>query len=181
MRLFGKGNKQRIVPVGSYARAALDAYLVRARPVLSARGRSTPALFLGMRGARLSRQSAWLVIRAAAERAGLQLELSPHSMRHSFATHLLQGGADVRVVQELLGHAMRGDHADLHAGDRGCPARRLCRRPTPGLARSEAHFWASRGPSADARLGHRVTSCNLQPSLEARRRGLRKGRRRLDA
>lgn len=105
VRLFGKGNKQRIVPVGSYARAALDAYLVRARPVLSARGRSTPALFLGMRGARLSRQSAWLVIRAAGERAGLQLELSPHSMRHSFATHLLQGGADVRVVQELLGHA----------------------------------------------------------------------------
>ncbi len=105
VRLFGKGNKQRIVPVGSYARRALDAYLVRVRPVLSARGKATPALFLGMRGARLSRQSAWLVIRAAGERAGLQLELSPHSMRHSFATHLLQGGADVRVVQELLGHA----------------------------------------------------------------------------
>jgi len=105
VRLFGKGGKQRIVPVGSYARAALDAYLVRARPVLSARGRATPALFLGMRGARLSRQSAWLVIRAAGERAELDLELSPHSLRHSFATHLLQGGADVRVVQELLGHA----------------------------------------------------------------------------
>ncbi len=105
VRLFGKGGKQRIVPMGSYARAALDAYLVRARPVLSARGRATPALFLGMRGARLSRQSAWLVIRSAGERAHLDLELSPHSMRHSFATHLLQGGADVRVVQELLGHA----------------------------------------------------------------------------
>lgn len=105
VRLFGKGGKQRIVPVGSYARAALDAYLVRARPVLSARGTSTPALFLGMRGARLSRQSAWLVIRAAGERAQLDMELSPHSMRHSFATHLLQGGADVRVVQEMLGHA----------------------------------------------------------------------------
>ena len=105
VRLFGKGGKQRIVPVGSYARAALDAYLVRARPVLSMRGRATPALFLGMRGARLSRQSAWLVIRAAGERAELGIELSPHSMRHSFATHLLQGGADVRVVQELLGHA----------------------------------------------------------------------------
>ena len=105
VRLFGKGGKQRIVPVGSYAQAALDAYLVRARPVLSARGRATPALFLGMRGARLSRQSAWLVIRSAGERAHLDLELSPHSMRHSFATHLLQGGADVRVVQELLGHA----------------------------------------------------------------------------
>lgn len=105
VRLFGKGGKQRIVPVGSYARAALDAYLVRARPLLSTRGRATPALFLGMRGARLSRQNAWLVIRAAAERAHLDLEISPHSLRHSFATHLLQGGADVRVVQELLGHA----------------------------------------------------------------------------
>lgn len=105
VRLFGKGSKQRIVPVGSYARAALDAYLVRSRPLLSVRGRATPALFLGMRGARLSRQSAWLVIRAAAERAQLDVEVSPHSLRHSFATHLLQGGADVRVVQELLGHA----------------------------------------------------------------------------
>ncbi|MGN6326308.1 site-specific tyrosine recombinase XerD [Pseudolysinimonas sp.] len=105
VRLFGKGGKQRIVPVGSYARAALDAYLVRGRPLLSARGRATPALFLGVRGARLSRQNAWLIIRAAGERAHLGVELSPHSMRHSFATHLLQGGADVRVVQELLGHA----------------------------------------------------------------------------
>jgi integrase/recombinase XerD len=105
VRLFGKGGKQRIVPVGSYARTALDAYLVRARPLMSAQGRATPALFLGMRGARLSRQNAWLIIRAAGERAHLGVELSPHSMRHSFATHLLQGGADVRVVQELLGHA----------------------------------------------------------------------------
>jgi integrase/recombinase XerD len=105
VRLFGKGGKQRIVPVGSYARAALDAYLVRARPVFSAKGASTPALFLGVRGARLSRQNAWLLLRAAAERAKLGIELSPHSLRHSFATHLLQGGADVRVVQELLGHA----------------------------------------------------------------------------
>lgn len=105
VRLLGKGGKQRIVPVGSFARTALDAYLVRARPLLSARGRATPALFLGMRGARLSRQNAWLVIRAAGERAKLDVEISPHSLRHSFATHLLQGGADVRVVQELLGHA----------------------------------------------------------------------------
>ncbi len=105
LRVRGKGSKERIVPVGSYARAALDAYLTRARPELSRRGRATPRLFLGARGAPLSRQSAWLVIRDAAERAGLTAHVSPHTMRHSFATHLLQGGADVRVVQELLGHA----------------------------------------------------------------------------
>jgi integrase/recombinase XerD len=105
VRLTGKGRKQRIVPLGSYARAAVDAYLVRARPLLSTKGRATPALFLGMRGARLSRQSAWLIIRAAAERAQLPVEISPHTLRHSFATHLLAGGADVRVVQELLGHS----------------------------------------------------------------------------
>lgn len=105
VRLLGKGGKQRIVPVGSYARAAIDAYLVRARPGLSALGRATPALFLGARGARLSRQGAFTAIRDAARRAELGIEPSPHSLRHSFATHLLQGGADVRVVQELLGHA----------------------------------------------------------------------------
>lgn len=105
IRVVGKGDKQRIVPVGSYARAAIEAYLVRARPLLIAGARATPALFLGARGARLSRQNAWLIIRAAAERAGLTVEVSPHSLRHSFATHLLAGGADVRVVQELLGHA----------------------------------------------------------------------------
>jgi integrase/recombinase XerD len=105
LRVRGKGSKERIVPVGSYARAALDAYLTRARPELSRRGKATPRLFLGARGAPLSRQSAWLVIQDAADRAGLTAHVSPHTMRHSFATHLLQGGADVRVVQELLGHA----------------------------------------------------------------------------
>ena len=105
VRLFGKGNKQRIVPVGSFARAAIDTYLVRARPALSLKGTATPALFLGARGQRVSRQNAWLIIRAAAERADLGIEISPHTFRHSFATHLLAGGADVRVVQELLGHS----------------------------------------------------------------------------
>lgn len=105
LRLRGKGSKERIVPVGSYARAAVDAYLTRVRPELAAKGRASARLFLGARGAPLSRQSAWLVIRSAAERAQITSEVSPHTLRHSFATHLLQGGADVRVVQELLGHA----------------------------------------------------------------------------
>jgi integrase/recombinase XerD len=105
VRLFGKGGKQRVVPVGSYAQAAIQSYLVRVRPIFSARGAATPALFLGVRGQRVSRQNAWLIIRAAAERAKLGIEISPHTFRHSFATHLLAGGADVRVVQELLGHS----------------------------------------------------------------------------
>lgn len=105
VRVRGKGSKERIIPVGSYARSALDAYLTRSRPELSRRGRASPRLFLGARGAPLSRQSAWLVIQHAAERAQLTAHVSPHTLRHSFATHLLQGGADVRVVQELLGHA----------------------------------------------------------------------------
>jgi integrase/recombinase XerD len=104
VRLLGKGSKERVVPVGSYARAALDAYLVRARPALAAAGPGNAALFLNTRGGPLSRQSAWAVLQAASERAGLE-HVSPHTLRHSFATHLLQGGADVRVVQELLGHA----------------------------------------------------------------------------
>ncbi|WP_091234773.1 site-specific tyrosine recombinase XerD [Microbacterium sp. 3J1] len=105
LRLRGKGSKERIVPIGSYARAAVDAYLTRVRPGLAAKGRASARLFLGARGAPLSRQSAWLVIRAAAHLAQISSEVSPHTLRHSFATHLLQGGADVRVVQELLGHA----------------------------------------------------------------------------
>ncbi|WP_072802187.1 site-specific tyrosine recombinase XerD [Rhodococcoides yunnanense] len=101
--LHGKGDKQRLVPVGRPAIEALDAYLVRGRPALIKR--STPALFLNVRGGRLSRQSAWQVLHSAAERAGITTPVSPHTLRHSFATHLLDGGADVRVVQELLGHA----------------------------------------------------------------------------
>ncbi|QUR67469.1 site-specific tyrosine recombinase XerD [Mycobacterium spongiae] len=103
--LRGKGGKQRLVPMGRPAVAALDAYLVRGRPDLARRGRGTPAIFLNARGGRLSRQSAWQVLQDAAERAGITSGVSPHMLRHSFATHLLEGGADVRVVQELLGHA----------------------------------------------------------------------------
>lgn len=105
LRLRGKGNKERIVPLGSYARKAIDAYLTRVRPALAAKGKASARLFLGARGAPLSRQNVWLIIRAAAEAAQLTVAVSPHTMRHSFATHLLQGGADVRVVQELLGHS----------------------------------------------------------------------------
>jgi integrase/recombinase XerD len=111
-RLFGKGSKDRMVPLGSYAKAALERYLTLGRPTLavatpSSRGGrdSRAAVFLNARGGRLSRQSAWTVLRTAATRAGLTAGISPHTLRHSFATHLLDGGADVRVVQELLGHA----------------------------------------------------------------------------
>ncbi len=104
--LWGKGGKQRLVPVGRPAVEALQAYLVRGRPDLARRGRGgVPALFLNSRGGRLSRQSAWQVLADAAERAQISAAVSPHTLRHSFATHLLEGGADVRVVQELLGHA----------------------------------------------------------------------------
>ncbi len=104
VRLFGKGSKERIVPVGSFAQLAVQNYLTRVRPTLT-QGKGSPALFLNQLGGRLSRQSVWAVIQAAAERAELVQEVSPHTFRHSFATHLLEGGADVRVVQELLGHA----------------------------------------------------------------------------
>ena len=103
--LRGKGGKHRLVPVGRPAIDALDTYFVRGRPELARRGRGTPAIFLNARGGRLSRQSAWQVLQDAAQRAGITAAVSPHTLRHSFATHLLDGGADVRVVQELLGHA----------------------------------------------------------------------------
>jgi len=105
VRLFGKGSKERIVPVGKYAQAAVAAYLVRVRPTLATLSLGTPAMFLNQRGSRLSRQSIWQIISTSAQAAKLGVEVSPHTFRHSFATHLLEGGADVRVVQELLGHA----------------------------------------------------------------------------
>ncbi len=103
--LTGKGGKQRRVPLGSYAARAVEAYLVQSRPALAAAGTGNAVLFLNSRGGTLSRQSAWVILRGAAERAGLTGAISPHTLRHSFATHLMEGGADVRVVQELLGHA----------------------------------------------------------------------------
>jgi len=103
--LKGKGGKQRMVPVGSKAREAVEAYLVRGRPSLAANGSGSNLLFLNSRGSPLSRQSAWAALQAVAARSGVVAEVSPHTLRHSFATHLLEGGADVRVVQELLGHA----------------------------------------------------------------------------
>lgn len=140
--LAGKGGKQRLVPIGRPALAALDAYRVRARPGLAARGRGTPALFLNARGARLSRQSAWASLQEAAGRAGITSAVSPHTLRHSFATHLLDGGADVRVVQELLGHASVTTtqiYTQVTVDS--------CARSTPPL---------TPGPAPDARRGRRT-------------------------
>ena len=106
IRLRGKGSKERIVPVGSFALQALDNYLVRLRPALAERAvRDDGALFLNSRGRRISRQSAWTIVSEAAKLCGLENKVSPHALRHSYATHLLDGGADIRVVQELLGHS----------------------------------------------------------------------------
>ena len=104
IRLQGKGGKERIVPVGRYAQQSIDQYLVRVRPAL-VKERRTDSVFLNTRGGTLSRQSAWTIVAGAAERAGIVQHVTPHSLRHSFATHLLDGGADIRVVQELLGHS----------------------------------------------------------------------------
>ena len=129
VRLFGKGSKERLVPIGSFSIALLDAYRTRVRPALASAGKGTPAMFLNQRGARLSRQSAWTIIHQAAQAAGLGDKVSPHTLRHSFATLVLEGGLDVRKVQELLGHAsvtttqiytqvsvdkLREDHANFH-------------------------------------------------------------------
>ncbi len=109
VRVIGKGDKERLVPVGEVSLDWLRAWLEGPRPALLARSHVAPArggpLFLGDRGGRLARQQAWAAVTAAAARAGLSSRVSPHTLRHSFATHLLEGGADLRVVQELLGHA----------------------------------------------------------------------------
>jgi integrase/recombinase XerD len=106
MKLRGKGSKERIVPLGKFAVAALEDYFTRTRPSLAAKNsKSEPALFLNSRGKRLSRQSAWQIVLDAAVSTGLVGKVSPHVFRHSYATHLLDGGADIRVVQELLGHS----------------------------------------------------------------------------
>ncbi|MFM1861247.1 MAG: hypothetical protein RLY80_836, partial [Actinomycetota bacterium] len=104
LKLRGKGGKERMVPLGSYAKSAIDDYLVRTRPSLLKK-LSESALFLNNRGTRLSRVSAWEIVKRAAAKAGLTSRVTPHVFRHSYATHLLDGGADIRVVQELLGHA----------------------------------------------------------------------------
>lgn len=129
VRLFGKGNKERLVPIGKFSIVLLDAYRTRVRPMLASAGKGTPAMFLNQRGSRLSRQSAWMIIHQAAVAAGLGDEVSPHTLRHSYATLVLEGGLDVRKVQELLGHAsvtttqiytqvsvdkLREDHANFH-------------------------------------------------------------------
>ncbi len=106
IKLRGKGSKERIVPIGSFALHALDNYLVRLRPALATRAhRDDGALFLNSRGGRISRQSAWAIVSEAAKACGIESKVSPHALRHSYATHLLDGGADIRVVQELLGHS----------------------------------------------------------------------------
>ena len=106
LKLRGKGSKERIVPLGSFASKSIENYLVRVRPDLAAKSaKTTSALFLNSRGTRISRQTAWQLVLDAAEAAGVTDHVSPHVFRHSYATHLLDGGADIRVVQELLGHA----------------------------------------------------------------------------
>ncbi len=114
MRVTGKGDKQRLVPVGTYAQKAISDYLTAGRPALAeavaksrakSRRTASPALFLNRLGGRLSRQSAWTILQRHAQAAGIEQEVSPHTLRHSCATHMLEGGAGIRMVQEMLGHA----------------------------------------------------------------------------
>jgi integrase/recombinase XerD len=104
IRIFGKGSKERIVPVGGRARDALVTYLTAGRPAL-VKGKTGSQFFLNNRGGALSRVMLWMLVKKYAERAGLEKNVKPHGLRHSFATHLLTGGADLRAIQEMLGHA----------------------------------------------------------------------------
>ena len=104
IRCFGKGSKERLVPIGERAVDALRDYIEQARPIL-ARGKNTPNLFLSYHGRPMRREDMWRVVKQAAKRAGVDKKVYPHILRHSFATHLLEGGADLRAVQQMLGHA----------------------------------------------------------------------------
>ena len=108
VRLFGKGAKERLAPIGEIAITWLNKYLAESRPALARKRRTQDKVFLNHRGGRLSRMGAWLVLRRSVEAAGLTKQASPHTLRHSFATHMLEGGADLRAVQEMLGHASLG-------------------------------------------------------------------------
>jgi len=104
LKLTGKGGRERVVPIGNFARSSLEKYLTLGRPTL-VKNKKSNRVFLNSRGSALSRQSAWEIIVTCAERAKIESHVTPHAIRHSFATHLLDGGADIRVVQELLGHS----------------------------------------------------------------------------
>ena len=105
IRVFGKGSKERLVPIGSSAIKWIEEYLVKSRPLLVKKTKSENFLFLNNRGTKLSRMGIWKIVNKNAEAAGIKKEVHPHTFRHSFATHLLEGGADLRAVQEMLGHA----------------------------------------------------------------------------
>lgn len=105
MRVFGKGSKERVIPLGRHAATWLEKYINDARPILVRKGRGTDVLFLNHRGGTISRKGVWKIVRAAGEAAGIKKPVSPHTLRHSFATHLLEGGAHLRAVQEMLGHS----------------------------------------------------------------------------
>src|SRR4029450_8865790 len=158
------------VPIGRSARRALEAYLVRARPLLAG-PRSGPALFLNAQGSRLTRQGCWKILRRHARHAGLEAEVSPHVLRHSFATHLLAGGADIRSVQELLGHASLatpqgytpGTHDGLGAGYLGAHARRPPPPPPPRPPPPPPAPAPGQAGNALPRATRR--SCSLQPLL----------------
>ena len=105
IKIFGKGNKERIVPIGSIAKSDLLYYIDNIRPIYARKSNSKGVLFLSNRGLQISRKTVWNIIKNAVSKSGIDKNISPHTFRHSFATHLLEGGAGLRVVQELLGHS----------------------------------------------------------------------------